>query len=199
MASQQVIAALEDLHRELEKIEPAIKHVETAQKVTDIVKDIPQKHIELLKEVKANDAIHKGELKNLFASEISGLTEETKNLQKTTNEVLQNTIVEQEALSKLRNEVKNFHERVASINFPERLDKVDANISGIMAAVQSVQSRLDNIERNITDRLKDLSERQKEAQKAIVHSIIAATKKQQQLTFVTWVLIAIGIIIGLVL
>ena len=35
MASKEVLNALETLHRELEKLEPAIKHVETAQQITE--------------------------------------------------------------------------------------------------------------------------------------------------------------------
>jgi len=198
MASQQVISALESLHHELEKLEPAIKHVETARQVTEIVKVIPQKHVELLKEVKANDANHKDELKNLFTKELAAITEENKKLTKTTSEILQNSKTEQDALSKLRHEVKRFHERVANINFPERLDKLDANIAGIMAAIQSVQGRLDNLEHNITDRLKDAAERQKEAQTALQQAIVAAAKKQQLFEYITWGLISIAAIVGIV-
>ena len=81
MASQEVLTALESLHREIEKLEPAIKHVETAQKVTQTVKEIPQKHVELLNEVKSNDAKHKDELKNLFAMELSSVVKENKKMQ----------------------------------------------------------------------------------------------------------------------
>ncbi len=199
MASQQVISALESLHRELEKLEPAIKHVETAQQVTEIVKVIPQKHVELLKEVKANDANHKDELKGLFSKELASITEENKKLAKTTGEIQEHVKAEQVALGKLKDMVQSFHERVERINFPERLDKLDANIAGIMAAVQSVQSRLDNLERNITDRLKETADRQKEAQAAMQQTAEAAAKKQQVLTYVTWALIVIGVILGIVL
>ncbi len=72
MLSQEVLTALESLHREIERLEPAIKHVETAQQVTQTVKAIPQKHLEFLQEVKGNDAKHKDELKNLFAKELYG-------------------------------------------------------------------------------------------------------------------------------
>lgn len=163
MASQEVLTALEALHREIEKLEPAIKHVETAQQVTQTVKTIPQKHVELLQEVKSNDAKHKDELKNLFAKELSGFTEENKNLQKTTTEIQQQIKLEQEALAKLKETVQSFHERVEKINFPERLDKLDANVAGIMAAVQAIQSRLDTIERNISEKIRDLQDYQKES------------------------------------
>lgn len=208
MASQEVLTALESLHREIEKLEPAIKHVETAQQVTQTVKAIPQKHVELLQEVKSNDAKHKDELKNLFAKELSGFTEENKKLQKTTTEIQQQVKLEQEALAKLKETVQSFHERVEKINFPERLDKLDANVAGIMAAIQSVQSRLDGLERNISDRLRDMHDYQREtraiiisaleqSQAAIINSIEAATKKQRKLIYLTWGLVLMTILITL--
>ncbi len=210
MASQEVITALESLHREIEKLEPAIKHVETAQQVTQTVKAIPQKHVELLTEVKNNDAKHKEELKNLFAKELSGFTEENKKLQKTTTEIQQQVKLEQEALAKLKETVQSFHERVEKINFPERLDKLDANVAGIMAAIQSVQSRLDGLERNISDRLRDMQDYQKETRAALQSSleqtktalqttVDAAAKKQQTFTYITWALVVVAIIITFVL
>lgn len=88
MPSQEVLTALESLHREIEKLEPAIRHVETAQQVTQTVKAIPQKHVELLQEVKTSDAKHKEELKTLFAKELSGFTAKNRKLQKITAEIL---------------------------------------------------------------------------------------------------------------
>lgn len=210
MASQEVLTALETLHREIEKLEPAIKHVETAQQVTQTVKAIPQKHVELLQEVKSNDAKHKDELKNLFAKELSGFTEENKKLQKTTTEIQQQVKLEQEALAKLKETVQSFHERVEKINFPERLDKLDANVAGIMAAIQSVQSRLDGLERNISDRLRDMQDYQKETRAtlqsgleqtktALQTAVETAAKKQQTLTYITWALVVVAIIITFVL
>jgi t-SNARE complex subunit (syntaxin) len=79
------------------------------------------------------------------------------------------------------------------------LDKLDANVAGIMAAVQSVQSRLDSLERNITDRVKDSIERQKEFQAAVQESIAAAARNQQIFVYVTWVLIAISIVLSVFL
>lgn len=210
MASQEVLTALESLHREIEKLEPAIKHVETAQQVTQTVKAIPQKHVELLQEVKSNDAKHKDELKNLFEKELSGFTEENKKLQKTTTEIQQQVKLEQEALAKLKETVQSFHERVEKINFPERLDKLDANVAGIMAAIQSVQSRLDGLERNISDRLRDMQDYQKETRAtlqsgleltktALQTAVDTAAKKQQTLTYITWALVVVAIIITFVL
>lgn len=221
MASQQVLTALESLHKELEKLEPAIKHVETAVEVTRIVKEIPQKHISLLAEIKSEDDRHKEELKKIFSKELSLLVNENRELQKTTLEIQKQVQLELEALAVLKDKSQAFHDKLERINFPERLDKVDANVAGIMAAVQSIQSRLDIVERNLSDRLKELqseikeshdgiinslkqsftevSNHQLEFQKVIQESIISAVNKQKIFTYLTWGLIltitAIGIYI----
>lgn len=145
MASQEVTKALEELHLQLNRLEPAIRHVEAAEQVTQMVKTIPEKHIALMEEVKA----------------------------------------EQMALAKVKEAVQAFYERVDKINFPERLDKLDANVAGIMAAMQAVQSRLDTVERNIIDRLRDMHDYHKETRT----SLQQAVRRQQLLTFITWLLV----------
>jgi chromosome segregation ATPase len=206
MASQEVITALESLRREIEKLEPAIKHVETAQQVTQTLKVIPQKHVELLTEVKNNDAKHKEELKNLFAKELSGFTQENNKLQKATTEIQQQVKLEQESLAKLKEAVQGFHERLEKINFPERLDKLDINVAGIMSAIKSVQSRLDSLERNFFDRLRDVQDYHKETRASLQSSleqtnttlqtaIDFASKKQQIYAYITWALVVVTIIL----
>jgi len=42
-------------------------------------------------------------------------------------------------------------QEIDSIDFPARLDKLDANIAGINAGVQNINSRGDSLERNLSD------------------------------------------------
>jgi len=48
---------------------------------------------------------------------------------------------------------------IAALNIPLRMDKLDANIAGILAAIQNVQSRLETAERSIIDKIKDANEK----------------------------------------
>ena len=201
MASEKVLQSLEALHRELDKLSPAIEHVATAQKITKTVEGIPDKHLELIKSIKQTDEDFKKELKEKLQSEASKVTIEVNQIIqkfKDTQDLLKGEIID---LEKLKKTIKDFHVEIVRINFPERLDKMDANISGIMAAVQAVQSRLDSLERNITDRLKDTADYQKEMKTAIQASlelnkaaIEASAKKQQTQTYITWALIVIATI-----
>ena len=213
MASNEVLKALEALRKELDKLEPAIKHVETAQQVTETVKNIPQKHIDLINEVKESDSKHKGELKELFTKELEIITVENKKITDSNVEIQKLIKTDLEIIGKLKETVSLFLDRVDKVNFPERLDKMDATISGIMTAVQSIQGRLDIVERNITDRLKDSADFQKEMKSSLQTSIDNSTKvlkssleqnkavqeatakKQQTNTYITWAIIIIGIIV----
>lgn len=49
---------------------------------------------------------------------------------------------------------------INDLNLPIRIDKLDANISGILNATQNLQGRLDIIERNVIDRVKIIQEEQ---------------------------------------
>jgi hypothetical protein len=91
MASQEVLTALESLHREIEKLEPAIKHVETAQQVTELVKTIPRRISQLLNQTEALESRHKSELKNLFQKELFAIVVENKELQKNTIDIQRKT------------------------------------------------------------------------------------------------------------
>lgn len=192
MASQEVLAALEELHRELEKLEPAIKHVETAALVIETVKNIPQKHLDLLNEIKGLDLKNKEDLKNLFLQEISSIIKENKKISEHVEKILERLREALISLGKLADTIRSFHDKIDSIHFPERLDKLDANVAGIIAAVQTTQGRLESLERNISDRLKENLEFQKETRNSIQLSIASLAKKQKMNSIITWILIIVG-------
>lgn len=206
MASQEVLSALETLHREIEKLEPAIKHVETAQQVTQTVKAIPQKYIEFLKEVKISDEKHKGELAILFEKEVSRFTEENIELQKTTSEIQKQVKLEQEELSKLKDKIIAFHNNVEKINFPKRLEDLDSGVSVNLNAIKSIQGRLDLIESNINEKFKalqkheietraELEDRIKKSKNEIIIALDFASNKLQKFSYVTWGLIILTFIV----
>jgi len=89
---------------------------------------------------------------------------------------------------------------IHDLNLPIRIDKLDANITGILTAIQNVQSRIESVERNIVDKLKDATEKQSSSlisfQGKINLSIMAVqleisttAKKQKTNTYITWALI----------
>lgn len=194
MPSPEVLAALEGLHQELEKLQPAIKHIAIAETVTETVKEIPQKHLELVDAIKQESLSHKNSLRSQFEEELKKLSVQNEKAVHSTLEIQQQVKLEQQALEKLKDQVQAFHDKVDRISFPERLDKVDATVSGIMAAIQATQSRLDNIERNITDRMKEAIQTQKESTMTIKETQKASNNKVVIFFIITWVLIIASIV-----
>ena len=141
MSKEQVITALAKLQQELSRLEPAIEHIEAAKRVTTAVAEIPRLNQEF------GISLTKTVEDNLDASAAVN-----RKLQETTASLLDEMSEERRALEALRNQVKNFHDRIEMINFPQRLDKIDVSVAGIMSAVQTLQNRVDNLERAVADK-----------------------------------------------
>lgn len=206
MPSQEVLAALDKLHREIEKLEPAIRHVESAQEVTRIAGGIPARHLELLNALRDADTQHKSELLSAFHEELSSLTNENVVLQRVTGSMQEQVQSELDELAALRDTVSAYYERIEKINFPERLDKLDASVAGLMAATQAIQSRLDGLERNLSDRISGLHDFEKETRNLVLAGLLENnttlkvgfdkfSKSQQIQNVVTWVLLVIAMLI----
>jgi chromosome segregation ATPase len=112
-------------------------------------------------------------------------------IEKKISEELNEAIVElEENTEKIANDTAK---AIYDLNLPNRLEKLDANIAGIMAAIQAIQSRLDNLERNLSDKIRDLLDKHKEEMQSIKSLMTISAKKQQNSTYITWALISIGI------
>lgn len=83
---------------------------------------------------------------------------------------------------------------IQDLNLPTRLDKLDANISGIPTIIKNVQSSLDNIETSIGDKLKDSADKQAVLLLAFEKKLETIAKKQQTNTYITWAIIIIATI-----
>ena len=156
------------------------------------------KNLELLivKSVESSDRLTQYISKLKLAEKIEGL-------EKSVNEQLNSSFNKVEKNTRqIATETTN---SILNLNLPIRIDKLDANVAGIMAAIQSVQSRLDGIERNITDRLNGLSDYQKETKADLLSVFDKSTveikelmnskaKKHQINTYITWVLIILGVL-----
>lgn len=67
---------------------------------------------------------------------------------------------------------------ILNLNLPIRIDKLDANIAGISSAIQNVQGRLDLVESNVKERLREASDKQVQSLSAFQEKMIAALEKQ---------------------
>jgi hypothetical protein len=94
--------------------------------------------------------------------------------------------------------VKSVHD----LDLPLRMDKLDANVSGILMATQGIQGRLDLLERSLGDRMKNTSVEQsvllKNFKEEIERNFFDLNNVQRTNNYITWFLIVVlaGIIIG---
>jgi ABC-type transporter Mla subunit MlaD len=181
---QETIKQLDDIKKEtleeLQKASEAISKADFDGKFDNLQKEIS---FSVKSNNELSEAIEKqkiGEKIEEFERLISKRIHESyKEVTKNTNEIATNTA-----------------KTIQDLNLPIRIDKLDANISGILTAIQNLQGRLDIVERNIGDKLKDTADKQAVLLSDLSKELAAIAKKQQTNTYITW---AIIIILGIVL
>jgi chromosome segregation ATPase len=186
--NSKVQEALEQLHRELERLAPAVNHIEAAQEVTSHVAKLPELFREdaVLSEERYSAAIHLYQQQlDYHAAELSQALEK---FQQESGELTSAMSEEGKQLTELRQRISEYQEKIAAIDFPTRLDKLDAIVSGIMAATQTTQGRIDNLERTTAEKLSALSVAVENQQKALATSIEKANKSTRTLLIVSIVL-----------
>jgi len=86
------------------------------------------------------------------------------------------------------------------LNLPIRFDKLDANVAGIQAAIQNVQARVESVERNIVEKLKDDSDKQRDlfinlqekinqSIKGVEEEVKLASRKQRTSSYIALVVV----------
>ncbi len=92
---------------------------------------------------------------------------------------------------------------IQDLNLPVRMDKLDANIAGIMGAVQNTQNRIETLDRNIGEKIKEAHVQQAHAlsnlQMQFQQNNDALNKRVKSNTYFTWGIIIIAAILNLVL
>lgn len=142
MANEQITAALARLQTELSRLEPAITHIETAKKVSAIADEVVT-----LSQSSVNAQ------RKLVDQFVEDAAQVNQGIQSTTVNLLDELAAEYKKIEELRTQIKDFYDRVELINFPLRLDKIDTSVAGIMSAVQTLQNRVDNMERAVVQKL----------------------------------------------
>jgi chromosome segregation ATPase len=156
MASTEVINALNNLQKELDRLEPALQHIEATIKVTNLVKEIPNKHLEFVTLLNELDKSLKGDLVKYFRDEVEIIKNSNSAVADNIGNLLNRLNAHVDKIAGLNNQIESFHNRVEKINFPERLDKVDATVSGINIGLQNLQTVLLGISTGTQELRKEL-------------------------------------------
>lgn len=180
--NQDIHSHLEKLKVELNKLEPAVKHLQKADEdatalisAVSIIHKEYAKHLQAIEKllVDSNKDHHKQISKDIQDSttKLNDLGEKITKSFKSVEKEVKDLLDEYKFLS---SETEKLVNKIDKIDFPTRLDKLDATVSSINQGLQNTQQRLGDIERNIKD---DMSAKQKELTSKI-ESAENATKQQ---------------------
>ncbi len=158
MPSQQVIEKLEKLQTELETVSIAVKHIDEAAKVAKTASDILKKIPELLAELKSVEEKHRKDLQkdlkekiDAIEKQLQSLLTELKDKAKQLSQVIEET-------KKLEKSITDYFAELRKINFPERLDKIDNQISSINIGVGNLQTSIQRSQEKIEKGFEDTSQ-----------------------------------------
>lgn len=139
MPSQQVIEKLQDTQRELDKIKSAVEHIQDAAAVVQKASHVVLEVQKLIKELQSIEKDHRFDLIKILKERIGEIERQieasVKELDKGVKQLGQ-LIIEVALLEK---NISKYFEDIKKINFPERLDKIDNQISSINIGIQNLQ------------------------------------------------------------
>jgi chromosome segregation ATPase len=121
MPSQQVIDKLQDTQRELDKIKSAVEHIQDAAAVVQKASHVVLEVQKLIKELQSIEKDHRFDLIKILKERIGEIERQI-----------------EASVKELDKGVKQLGQLI-KINFPERLDKIDNQISSINIGIQNLQ------------------------------------------------------------
>ncbi len=149
MPTQTVIEKLKDLQDELETVAAAVKHIDAASKVAKTASEILKKLPELINDLKALEEKLHQELLKVHKDKIDALGKQLLNLLTDVKEksMQLNQLIDE--TKKLEKAISDYYSEIKRINFPERLGKIDNQISSINIGVGNLQTAIQNTQTKV--------------------------------------------------
>jgi chromosome segregation ATPase len=149
MPTQTVIEKLKDLQSELEIVAAAVKHIDDASKVAKTAADILSKIPELLSELKLVEDKHRKDLQKDLKEKIDSIEKQLQSLLIELKDKAKQLSQGIEETKKLEKAIDDYIVELRKINFPERLDKIDNQISSINIGVGNLQTTIQRTQEKI--------------------------------------------------
>ena len=217
--SQDIHTHLEKLKTELNKLEPAVKHLQQAdENATALISAVNTIHKEYSKHLQAIEKLlvdsnkdHHKQISNDIQDstiKLNDLGEKITKSFKSVEKEIKDLLDEYKFLS---SETEKLVTKIDKVDFPTRLDKLDATISSISQGLQNTQTRIGDLERNIKDDLQaktkdiiskvdstesNLKQRIENFEKVTATQFDKQSKENKLLKILLFV--SIGLIVGLI-
>jgi chromosome segregation ATPase len=135
-----------EINKSLGKLEQELSKIKSASEMISDAKETTKKTISETKKI----------MKDLI-----------ENSKKATESAVKESKKLNKAASSLLKAVDTLMGKLDNVDFPTRLDKLDATVSGINSSIQNVLSRFDSVERNLKD---DFDNKINQVQKKLAES-----------------------------
>lgn len=157
--SQDIHTHLEKLKTELNKLEPAVKHLQKAdENATALITSLSNIHKEFSKHLQNIE-------KSLSDANEKHQKQLTKEIQESIKKIYEATELLSKSNSVFEKQIKNLLSeysglgvataalirKIDSVDFPKRFEKLDSIVSSINQGLQNTQTRIGDLERNIKD------------------------------------------------
>jgi len=176
--------SLTELHKELARLSPAIKLAEKAVETIDLAKAIPERHQQLIKELKAvfvnPDESEKKEFVNVYTS--------IKKLLSELDKVKESIIEYEKKITDLVEYLKNndIPKKLEAINFQltsinNSLLAVQGQLNGIQSSINNISNTVDNIRQNTDKIIVDVKNSKESLEEKIKAFENSTTQKFQEI------------------
>jgi chromosome segregation ATPase len=177
--------SLSELHKELARMTPAIKLAEKAVETADLAKAIPERHQQLIKELKAvfinPDEGGKKEFVNVYSS-IKNLLGELEKVKESINEYGKKItdLVEYLKNNDIPKKLEAINFQLTSIN--NSLLAVQGHLNGIQSSLTSISNKVDNIRQNTDKIISDVKSSKESLEEKIKTFENSTTQKLQEIS-----------------
>jgi chromosome segregation ATPase len=198
---EKIQQVLNELETNLQEIDSAVKHIdkagEVSKEVTQSVKDLQHSYKESLQKIHElldnKEENRDKKLKEYLSSVHSELEEHLSSNQQRQEEHFKKVDEFLEEKEKLLNQVQELRDYIDSVDFPNRLDKLDNTTSSINVSIQNLQTSISEFKKEIKESIGE----QLNSVQADQSRIIQKQDKQQNILIGLCALVALITVLGL--
>jgi ElaB/YqjD/DUF883 family membrane-anchored ribosome-binding protein len=156
MPSENVLQSLQILEENLKKLEPAIKHVEMALKLTAILNELPSKFNVFLKDLKDSDVEHKEQLRKEINQLIKDASKVFNKLQEELTESIKKIYDTTQSFEDLLVKLDEAIDRLMSIDIETALHDLVMQVTLIGQLVHDLQDMIRNLGNTLLEKLTNI-------------------------------------------
>lgn len=203
--NQDIHTHLEKLKGELDKLSPAIQHLQKADENTSAVvaaaKNLHKEygaHLQKIEELLVvTNKDHQKEVSKTIGESVKKMDEATSSFGEIQAEFDKTVKLFIDKYKRLADSATYLVKTIEGIDFPNRLEKIDTTVSSINQGLQNVQQRLGDTERNLKDDLqaksKDIIGKLDASEKEVKQQLGAVQKENQLLKILLFVSLALSV------